>query len=84
MLARRLCAYNAGLKVDASREILTEVMMSYYKNVRLCKRHTVVHTTFYFGDLLCSFLASRLTTVILDHEKLAILADSIIPKPASQ
>jgi len=32
MLARRLCGYNAGLKVDASQEILTVVMMSYYKN----------------------------------------------------
>ena len=28
---------NAGLKVDARREISTVVMMSYYKNVRLCK-----------------------------------------------
>jgi len=28
MLARRLCVYNAGLKVDARREILTVVMTS--------------------------------------------------------
>ena len=27
MLARRLCVYNAGLKVDASRGILTVIMM---------------------------------------------------------
>ena len=84
MLARKLCAYNAGLKVDVSQEILTMVMMSYYKNIRSCKRHTVVHHAFYFGDSLCFFLASRLTTMILDQKKLAFLADSIIPKPASQ
>ena len=42
MLERRLCVYNAGLKVDTSREILTVVMMSYCENVRSCKRHTVV------------------------------------------
>jgi len=36
MLARRLCVYNAGLKVDASREISTVVMTSYYENVCSC------------------------------------------------
>jgi len=30
MLARRLCVYNAGLRVEASQEILTVVMTSYY------------------------------------------------------
>jgi len=49
-----------GFKVDATREILTVVMMSYYKNVCSCKRQTVV---LFFGDLLCSFL--RLTTMSL-------------------
>ena len=43
MLARRLCVYNAGLKVDVGQEILTVVMASYYENVYSCKRHTVVH-----------------------------------------
>jgi len=41
MLARRFCVHNAGLKVDAAREILTVIMTSNDKNVRLCKRHTV-------------------------------------------
>ena len=67
MLERRLCVYNAGLKVDASREILTVVMTSYYENVCSCKRHTVVRRVFCFGDSLCSFLALRLTTVSLDY-----------------
>ena len=40
MLARWLCVYNADLKVDATREILTVVMMSYYENVRSCKTHS--------------------------------------------
>ena len=66
MLERRLCVYNVGLKVDVSREILTVVMMSYYENVCSSKRHTAVCHTFYFGDSLCSFLASWLTTVSLD------------------
>ena len=36
-------------------------------NVHSCKRHTVVHHAFcVLGDSLCSFLASRLTTVSLD------------------
>ena len=64
-----MCVYNAGLKVDTRQEILTVVMMSYYENVCSCKRHTVVCRAFYFGDLLCSFLASRLTTVSLDRKK---------------
>jgi len=34
MLARRFCVYNAGLKVDAAREILTVSMMSNNENVR--------------------------------------------------
>jgi len=58
MLARRFCVYNAGLKVDAAREILTVIMMSNNENVRLCKRHTVVRRAFYFWRLLCPFLAS--------------------------
>jgi len=29
MLARRLCVYNVGLKIDTSQKILTVVMMSY-------------------------------------------------------
>ena len=40
MLERRLCVYNAGLKVDTSREILTVVMTSYYENVCSCKTHS--------------------------------------------
>jgi len=66
MLARKLSVHNAGLKVDASQEILTVVMTSYYENVHSCKRHTVVCRVFCFWQLLCSFLASRLTTVSLD------------------
>jgi len=37
MLARRFCVYNAGLKVDVAREILSVIMISNDKNVRLCK-----------------------------------------------
>ena len=48
MLERRLCVYNAALKVDASREILIVVMTSYYENVRSCKRHTAVRRVFCF------------------------------------
>jgi len=66
MLARRLCVYNASLKVDANREILTVVMISYYENVRSNKRHTVIcRTRFVFGNSLCSFLSLRLATVSL-------------------
>jgi len=50
MLARRFCVYNAGLKVDAAREILTVIMTSNNKNIRSCKRHTVVVMRFVFGD----------------------------------
>jgi len=57
MLKRRLCVYNVGLKVDMSGEILTVIMMSYYENVRSCKKHTVVRRACVFSDLLCSFLA---------------------------
>ena len=73
MLARRLCVCNAGLKVDARREISTVVMTSYYKNVCSCKRHTVVRCAFCFGDSFCSFLASRLTTVSHYRESWYIL-----------
>jgi len=33
MLARRLCVYNPGLKVDAAQEILTVIMTSNDENV---------------------------------------------------
>jgi len=49
MLARRFCVFDAGLKVDAAREILTVIMMSNDKNVRSCKRHTVVRRAFCFS-----------------------------------
>jgi len=62
MLARKLCVYNAGLKVDATQELLTVVIMKMFARVKTHK--FVMH--FVFGDLLCSFLASRLTTVSLD------------------
>jgi len=42
MLAKRFCVFNAGLKVDAAREISTMIMTSNGENVRSCKRHTVV------------------------------------------
>jgi len=67
MLARRFCVYNAGLKVDVAREILTVIMMSNDENIHLYKRHTVVHRTFCFWQSLCPFLALRLTTVSLDN-----------------
>jgi len=66
MLARRFCVFNAGLKVDAAREILAVIMTSNDKNVCSCKRHTVVRRAFCFWRSLCPFLASRLTTVSLD------------------
>jgi len=56
MLARKLCVYNAGLNIDASREIFTVVMTSYYENVRSCKRHTVVHRAFRFSRFALLFL----------------------------
>ena len=56
MLARRLCVYNAGLKVDARWEISTVVMMSYYENVCSCKRHTVVRRVFCFWRFALLFL----------------------------
>jgi len=56
MLARRLCAYNADLKVDTSEEILTVVMTSYYENIRSCKRHTVVRCVFCFWRFALLFL----------------------------
>jgi len=68
MLVRRFCVFNAGLKVDAVREILTVIMMSYDENIRSCNRHTVVRCVFCFWRSLCPFLASRLTTVSLDIE----------------
>jgi len=57
MLARRFCVYNVGLKVHAAQEILTVIMMSNDKNI----------CTFCFWRSLYPFLASRLTTVSLDH-----------------
>jgi len=56
MLARRLCAYNAGLKVDASREILTVVMTSCYENIHLCKRHAAVCCMLWFWRFALLFL----------------------------
>jgi len=51
MLTRRFCVFNAGLKVDAAREILTVIMTSNNENVRSCKRHTEVRRAFFvFGD----------------------------------
>jgi len=47
-LARNFCVYNAGLKVDTALEILTVIMTSNDKNVRSCKRHTVVCHAFCF------------------------------------
>jgi len=46
MLARRFCIFNAGLKVDVAREILTMIMTSNDENVPSCKRHTVVCRAF--------------------------------------
>jgi len=65
-LVRRFCVFNAGLKVDAVREIFTVIMTSYDENVHSCKRHTVVCRAFCFWRSLCPFLALRLTTVSLD------------------
>jgi len=48
MLAGRFCVCNAGLKVDAVQEILSVIITSNDKNVRSCKRHTVVRCTFCF------------------------------------
>jgi len=69
MLVRRFCVFNAGLRVDTVREILTVIMTSYDENVCSCKRHTVVCHAFCFWRSLCPFLASRLTTVSLDKFK---------------
>jgi len=51
MLARRFCVYNACLKVEAAREILTVIMTSNDENVCSCKRQTVV-CAFCFWRLL--------------------------------
>jgi len=56
MLERRLCVYNAGLKVDTSQEVLTVIMTSYYKNVRPCKRHIAVCRAFCFWQFALPFL----------------------------
>jgi len=76
MLARRFCVFNAGLKVDVVREILTVIMMSYDENVHSCKRHTVVHRAFCFWQSLCPFLASQLTTVSLDLSNNQLLSQN--------
>jgi len=70
MLARNFCVFNAGLKVDAAREIFTVIITSNDKNVHSCKRHTVVRRAFSFWQSLCPYLASRLTTVSLDVEEI--------------
>jgi len=36
MFARRFCIFNAGLKVDADREMLTVIMTSNDENVHSC------------------------------------------------
>jgi len=60
MLARRFCVYNVGLKVDASREILTLIMTSNDKNVRSCKRYTVVRCVLFLAiALLCLGLVTH-------------------------
>jgi len=76
MLARRFCVFNAGLKVEAAQDILTVIMTSNDKNVRSCKRHTVVRRTFCFWQSLCPFLDLRLTTVSLDNK--AVLPPCIL------
>jgi len=40
MLARRFCVFNAGLKVDAAREMLIVIMASNDEMVCSCKRHS--------------------------------------------
>jgi len=72
MLERRLCVYNAGLKVDASEEILTGVMTSYYENVRSCKRHTVVRRVLF---LRCALLFLGLSTHYRESWYLSSLVD---------
>jgi len=42
MLERRFCVYIAGLKVDVVQEILTMIMTSNDKNVRLCNSFRVL------------------------------------------
>jgi len=39
-VGKKIMCLQCGLKVDVSREILTVVMMLYYKNVHSCKRHS--------------------------------------------
>jgi len=56
MLARRSCVFNAGLKVDAVRVILTVIMTLNDENVRSSKRHTVVHRAFCFLAIALPFL----------------------------
>jgi len=65
MLARRFYVYNAGLKVDVAGEVLTVIVTSNDENV--CS-HTLssCRHAFCFWQLLCPFLASRLTTMSLD------------------
>jgi len=71
MLARRLHVYNAGLKVDASREILTVVMTPHYKIVPSCKRHAVVCHVYCFWRFALLFLG--LATVSLDFDMNVLL-----------
>jgi len=56
MLARRFCVCNAGLKIDAAREILNVIMTSNDENVRSCKRHTIVRHAFFFLAIALPFL----------------------------
>jgi len=82
-VGKKIVCLQCSFKSDVSREILTVIMTSYYKNVWLCKRHGVVCRTFCFGDSLCSFLALQLTTMsldITDHGGLGFSAQQYHPK----
>jgi len=56
MLERKLCVYNAGLKVDVSQEILTVIMMSKSLGQERAKRIAKNKT---HDKLLCVFYASK-------------------------
>ena len=64
---QRLCVYNVGLKVDAAWETSTVVMMSYYENVRLCKRHTVVPWLQFHVTNSTSAIVNYLRTTVMEE-----------------